>query len=146
METLKKESEDVTKVAETKTRECITLVDERECLARELENDEIDNRKLRSRVKKSRSQRRSYRGSWRRSTRRARSVDLQTFMNFCSCHRGPQPVLSRNISKRWQCSVVRTRVVVRKCSKSTFKQRKLWKTRRPVIFLTSTGLKKHKSI
>ena len=138
VETLKKELEEVTNVAETKTRECIALVDERECLARELDSAEIDNRKLRGR--------RSYRGSWRRSTRRARSVDLQTFMNFYSCHRGPQPVLSRNISKRWQCSFIRTRVVVRTCSKSFFKQRKLWKTRRPVIFMTSTGLKKHKNI
>ena len=50
METLKKELEEVTKVDETKTRECIALVDERECLARELENAEIDNRKLRGRV------------------------------------------------------------------------------------------------
>ena len=51
VETLKKELEEVTTVAETKTRECIALVDERECLARELENAEIDNSKLRSRVK-----------------------------------------------------------------------------------------------
>ena len=98
VETLKKELEEVTNVAEPKTRECIALVDERECLARELENAEIDNRKLRGR--QSKPQRRSYRGGWRRSMRRARSVDLQTFMNFYSCHRGPQPVLSRNISKR----------------------------------------------
>ena len=51
VETLKKELEEVTNVAETKTRECIALVDERECLARELENAEIDISKLRSRVK-----------------------------------------------------------------------------------------------
>ena len=51
VETLKKELEEVTNVAETKTRECIALVDEWECLARELENAEIDNRKLRGRVK-----------------------------------------------------------------------------------------------
>ena len=51
VETLKKEQEEVTNVAETKTREWIALVDERECLARELENAEIDNRKLRGRVK-----------------------------------------------------------------------------------------------
>ena len=51
VETLKKELEEVTNVAETKTRECIAEVDERECLARELENAEIDNRKLRGRVK-----------------------------------------------------------------------------------------------
>ena len=52
VETLKKELEEVTNVAETKTRECIALVDERECLAREMENAEIDNRKLRGRVKR----------------------------------------------------------------------------------------------
>ena len=51
VETLKKELEEVTNIAETKTRECIALVEERECLARELENAEIDNRKLRGRVK-----------------------------------------------------------------------------------------------
>ena len=38
-------------VAETKTRECIALVDEREGIARELGNAEIDIRKLRTRVR-----------------------------------------------------------------------------------------------
>ena len=51
VEELKKELEEVTNVADTKTRECIALVDERECLARELENSEVDIRKLRSRVR-----------------------------------------------------------------------------------------------
>ena len=51
VETLKKELEEVTNVAEIKTRECIALVVERECLARELENAEIDNIKLWGRVK-----------------------------------------------------------------------------------------------
>ena len=51
VETLKKELEEVTNVAETKTRECIALVDKQECLARKLENAEIDNKKLRGRVK-----------------------------------------------------------------------------------------------
>ena len=51
VETLKKELVEVTNVAETKTREYIALVDERECLARELENAEIDIRKLRTRVR-----------------------------------------------------------------------------------------------
>ena len=37
VETLKKKLEEVTNVADTKTRECIALVDERECLARELD-------------------------------------------------------------------------------------------------------------
>ena len=51
VEILKKELEEVTTVAETKTRECIALVDERECLARELENAEIDISNLRTRVR-----------------------------------------------------------------------------------------------
>ena len=51
VEILKKELAEVTDVAETKTRECIALVDERECLDRELENAEIDIRKLRTRVR-----------------------------------------------------------------------------------------------
>ena len=51
VETLKKELEQVPNVVESKTRECIDLVDERECLAQELENAEIDNRKLSGRVK-----------------------------------------------------------------------------------------------
>ena len=44
VEILKKELAEVTNVAETKTRECIALVDERESLARELENAKIDIR------------------------------------------------------------------------------------------------------
>ena len=51
VEILKKELEEVTDVAETKRKKCIALVDELECLARELENAEIDIRKLRSRVR-----------------------------------------------------------------------------------------------
>ena len=51
MEKLRKELAEVTNVAETKTREFIALVDERECLARELENAEIEIRKLRTRVR-----------------------------------------------------------------------------------------------
>ena len=141
------ELEEVTNVAETKTRECIALVDERECLAWELENAEIDNSKLRSRV-------RTEQTSKKVIQRRLEAINAQNpfsrppniFFIFYSCHRGPQPVLSRNISKRWQCSVIRTRVFVRTCSKSFFKQRKLWKTRRPIIFMSSTGLKKHKNI
>ena len=50
MEILKKELAEVTNAAETKTSECIALVDERECLTRELENAEKDIRKLRTRV------------------------------------------------------------------------------------------------
>ena len=64
VEILKKELEQVTNVAETKTKECIVLVGERDCLARELKKlesfreklvfssrvAEIDNRQLRSRV------------------------------------------------------------------------------------------------
>ena len=51
VEILKKELAEVSNVAETKTRKCIALVVERESLARELENAEIDIRKLRTRVR-----------------------------------------------------------------------------------------------
>ena len=51
VEILKEELAEVTNVAETKTRECIALVDEQECLAPELENAEIDIRKQRTRVR-----------------------------------------------------------------------------------------------
>ena len=146
VETLKKELEEVTNVAETKPRKCIALVDEWECLARELENAEIDNSKLRSRVKTQQT-------SMKVIQRRLEAINAQSpfsrppnFYEILFLPQGPQPVLSRNISRRWQCSVIRTRVVVRTCSKSFFKQKKLLKTMRPVIFMTSTGLKKHKNI
>ena len=51
VEILKKELAEVTNVAETKKRECIALVDERDCLARELESADIDIRKLKTRVR-----------------------------------------------------------------------------------------------
>ena len=49
---LKKELVEFLNVAETKTREVIALVDERECLARELEKAKIEIRKLRTKVRK----------------------------------------------------------------------------------------------
>ena len=146
VEILKKVLAEVTDVAETKTRECIALVDERECLARELEIAEIDITKLRTRI-------RTEETSKKVIQRRLEAINAQSpfsrppnFLSFFSCNRGPQPVLSRNISKCWHCSVIRTRVVGRTCSKLFSRQRKLWKMRRPVIFMTSTGLKKQRSI
>ena len=86
---MKTDLEGVTIVAETKTREGVALMNERECLVKKLENAELDIRKLRSRVRtETRPQRRSSSGGWRRSTRRARSVDLQIFMRFYSCNSG----------------------------------------------------------
>ena len=148
VETLKKELEEVTNVAETITRECIALVDDRECLARELQNAEINNSKLRSREKTEQTSKKVIQGKLEAINAQSpfsRPSNLYE-LPFLPQGAEPQPVLSRNISKRWQCSVFRTRVVVRTCSKSFFKQRKLWKTRRPVIFMTSTGFKKHKNI
>ena len=144
VEILKKELAEVTDVAETKTRECIALVDERECLARELENAEIDIRRLRTRV-------RTEQTSKKVIQRRLEAINAQSPFsrppNFYKllCHRGPQPALSRNISKRWQCSVIQTRLVRRTCSKLFFRPRTLWKMRRPVIFMTSTGLKRQRN-
>ena len=104
VENLKKELAEVTNVAETKTRECIALVDELECFARELENAEMDIRKLRTRVGTEQTSKKVIQ-------RRLEAINAQSpfsrppnFMSFYSCHSGPQPVLSRNISKRWQCS------------------------------------------
>ena len=124
MKLLKKELAQVTNVAETKTRECIALVDERECLARELENAEIDIRKLRTRVRTKQTSKKVIQRSFGAINAQSLSVDLRTFMSFYSCHRGPQLVLSRNISKCWQCSVIRTRVIGRTCSKLFFSQKK----------------------
>ena len=50
-EMLKRELEDAKSEAENKTKECVALVYERKCLARELENNKEDIRKIRSRVK-----------------------------------------------------------------------------------------------
>ena len=52
VEFLNRELKDTKSEAERKTRECVALVDERECLAREPEIAEENNRKLQSRVKK----------------------------------------------------------------------------------------------
>ena len=51
VEILKKGSEEVTKVAEKNTREHSALVDDRECLARELENAENRYQKTKERVR-----------------------------------------------------------------------------------------------
>ena len=146
VETLKKELEEVTNGAETKTRDCIALVDERECLARELENAEIDNRKLRGRVKTEQTSKKVIQ-------RRLEAINAQSPFsrspNFYELLFLPQGATTSIIQKHYKTLAMLchwTRVVVRTCSKSFFKQRKLWKTRRPVIFMTRTGLKKHKNI
>ena len=43
---LNRELEDAKSQAEIQTRECVAQADERECSARELENAEVDIRKL----------------------------------------------------------------------------------------------------
>ena len=146
MEILKKELAEVTNVAETKTIEFIALVDERECLAWELENAEIDIRKLRTRVRTEQTSKKVIQRTLEAINPQSPFSRPPNFNELLFLPRGPQPVLSRNISKRWQCSVIRTRVVGRTCSKLFFRQRKLWKTRRPVLFMTSTGLKKQRNI
>ena len=146
METLKKELEEVTKVDETKTRECIALVDERECLARELENAEIDNRKLRGRVI-------SEQTSKKVIQRRLEAINAQSPFsrppNFYELLFLPQWATTSTIKKHFK--------TLAKCLsfgqggredmfKIILQAKKLWKTRRPVIFMTSTVLKKHKNI
>ena len=116
LEILKKELAEVKNVAETKTRECIALVDERECLARELENAEIDIRKLRTWVRIEQTSKKVIQ-------RKLEAINAQSpfsrplnFYELLFLPQGSQPVLSRNISKRWQCSVIRTMVFGRTCS------------------------------
>ena len=120
---LKRELEEITNVAETKTRECIALVDERDCLARELDNAEVDIRKLRSRV-------RTAQISKKVVQRKLEAINAQSlfsrppiFYELLFLAQGPQPALSRNISKCYQCSVVRTRVVGRTFSKFFFRRK-----------------------
>ena len=99
VETVKKELEEVTNVAETKTRECIALVDERECLARELENAEIDNRKLRGRVKTEQTARKVIQ-------RRLEAINAQSPFsrppNFCELLLLPQGATTSTIQKHYK--------------------------------------------
>ena len=68
---LNRELEDAKSEAESKTRECVPLVDERECKARDLENAEEDIRKLRSWVKTEQTSRKIIR-------RRLEAIDAQS--------------------------------------------------------------------
>ena len=72
VEILKKELAEVTNVAETKTRECIALVDERECVARELEGECLD------RYQKTKDQVRTEQTSKKVIQRRLEAINAQS--------------------------------------------------------------------
>ena len=125
IEILKKELVEVTNVAETKTRECIALVDERECLARNLENAEIGIRKLRTRVRTEQILKKVIR-------RRLEAINAQSPFsrppNFYELLFLPQGATTSAIHKHfkcWRCSVIRTRVVAGTFSKFFFSQKKI---------------------
>ena len=145
VETLKKELAEVTDVAETKKRECIALVDEQECLARELENAERAIRKLTTRV-------RTEQTSKKVVQRRLGAINAQSPFsrppNFYELLFLPHGATTSTIQKD-------SKTLAMLCHpdkggrEDLFKfilQRKLWKMRRPVIFMTSTGLKKQRNI
>ena len=88
---LNRELEDAKNRAEIKTSEYVALVDERECLAPELENAEEDIRKLRSRVKTELTSRRVIQRSLEAKNLQSRSVDHPFYTSSCSCLRGQQP-------------------------------------------------------
>ena len=144
VETLKKELEEVANVA--KTRECIALVNERECLTRELENAEIDNRKLRGRVKTEQTSKKVIQ-------RRLEAINAQSPFsrppNFYELLFLPQGATTSIIQKHYKTSAMLCHPDKGGCEdmfKIILQAKKLWKTRRPVIFMTSTGLEKHKNI
>ena len=104
VEIMKKKLAEVTKVAETKTGEFIALVDERECLARDFENADIDIRKL--------------------IQKRLEAIKAQSpfslppnFYELLFLPLGATTSTIQKHFKRSQCSVIRTWVVGRTCSK-----------------------------
>ena len=146
VETLKKELEEVTNVTETKTRECIALADEQECLARELENAEIDNGKLRGRVKTEQTSKKVIQ-------RRLEAINAQSPFsrapNFYELLFLPQGATTSTIQKHYKTLAMLCHPDKggrEDMFKIILQAKKFTKTRRPVIFMTSTGLKKHKNI
>ena len=145
-EILKKELAEVTNVAETKTRECIPLVDERECLARELENAEIDIRKIRSGV-------RTEQTSKKVIQRRLEAINVQSpfsrppkFYELLFLPQGPTTSTIQRLFKTSAMLYHPDNGGREDLFKIILQAKKLWKTRRPVIFMTGTGLKKQRNI
>ena len=136
VEILKKELAEVTNVAEIKTRKCIALVDERECLARELENAEVDFKKLRSRIGTEQNSKKVIK-------RRLEAINAQSSFsrppNVFELIFVPQGATTSTIQKHFK-------MLARLCHpdkggreelfKITFQPKKLWKMRRPLIFMT----------
>ena len=126
--------------------ECIALVDERECLARELENADIDNSKLRSRVK-------TEQPSKKVIQMRLEAINAQSPFsrppNFHELLFLPQGATTSTVQKHFKTLAMLCppdKGGREDMFKIILQAKKLWKTRRPVIFMTSTGLKKQKNI
>ena len=115
-------------------------------LARELENAEIDNRNLRGRVKTEQTSKKVIQ-------RRLEAINAQSPFsrppNFYELLFLPHGATTSTIKKHFKTLAMLCHPDKggrEDMSKSFFKQRKSWKTRRPVKFIISTGLKKHKNI
>ena len=148
VKTLRKEFAEVMNVAETKTRECIALVDDRECLPRELENAEINIGKLRTTVRTEQTSKEVIQS-------RLEAINAQSPFsrppNFYEllflpqgAHNQYYPETFQNVCKAlasgqgWSGGPIQ--------NYSSGKKIMLLKMRRPVIFMTSTGLKKQRNI
>ena len=143
---MKKELEEVTNVAETKTRECIALVDERECLARELENAEMDDRKLRGRVKTEQTSKRVIQ-------RRLEAINAQSPFspppNFYVLLFLPQGATTSIIQKHYETLAMLChpdKVGRAEMFKIILQAKKIMEDEEARNIMTSTGLKKHKNI
>ena len=146
VEILMKELAEVRDVAETKTRECIALVDERECLARELENAEKDIRKLKTRVTTEQTSKKVIQ-------RRLEAINAQSPFsrppNFYELLFLPQGATTSTIQKHFKTFALLCHPDKggrEDLFKIIIQVKNLWKMRRPVIFMTSTGLKKQRNI
>ena len=134
---LKKDLEEVTNVAESKTRECINPVDERECLARDLQNAQVDIKKLRSRVITEQTSKKVIQ-------RRLEGINVQSLFsrppNFYELLFLSQGDTTITIQKQFKMLSMICHPE-KGGREDLFKnilqaKKKLWKTRRPVIFIT----------
>ena len=122
---LNRELEDAKSQVESKTMECVALVDQRECLAGELENFEEDIRRLRSMVKTQTSR--------KVIQRRLEAINAQNpfsrQLNLYELLFLPQRATTTKFLQNCHlCCNIQTRVVRRNCSGLFCRRRMLWRT------------------
>ena len=143
VEILKKELAEVTNVAEIKTRECIALLDERECSARELENAEIDIRKLRTRVRTEQTSKNVIQKRLEAEPVLSTSEFLWASIPATVGHNQYYTETFQNVGNALSSGQGWSEGPVKNYFSG---KKKLWNMRRSVIFMKSTGLKKQRNI